>query len=207
MKQSNWSVENIRAARHSKLMCALVLALRKIPIFGPGGGGPPLGDPTNPSYNVAVSDDVAVAAREKAARDADAAPLKPVNTENSRDTETSQLSAVTRDDTPEQDRAGPTSESMAANAMNAVRLGGSLESPAEEKGKELKTVSSRSGMPPEATNIQNSTSVKVLKTKSPQGRRRAGSSALLISLPLLGRIQSIWNQCLGMEKLRLRWIV
>ncbi|KUJ14457.1 uncharacterized protein LY89DRAFT_589788 [Mollisia scopiformis] len=77
--KSNWSVETVRAARHSKLMCALVLGLRKVPIFGPGGGAAPLGDPTNPTYSVTVSDAVAAASREKAAKDADAARLHPAN--------------------------------------------------------------------------------------------------------------------------------
>lgn len=76
--KSNWAVESVRVARHSKLMCALVLALRKVPIFGPGGGGPALGDPANPSYSVAVSDEQAALAREKAARDADQARLHPM---------------------------------------------------------------------------------------------------------------------------------
>jgi hypothetical protein len=65
--KSNWANETVRAARRSKFMCALVLALRKVPIYCPGGGGLPLGDPGNPSYSVAVSNEVAAAAREKAA--------------------------------------------------------------------------------------------------------------------------------------------
>ncbi|KAH8599462.1 Mechanosensitive ion channel-domain-containing protein [Bisporella sp. PMI_857] len=36
--KSNWHNETVRAARRSKFMCALVLALRKIPIYAPGGG-------------------------------------------------------------------------------------------------------------------------------------------------------------------------
>jgi hypothetical protein len=64
--KSNWSNETVRAARRSKFMCALVLALRKVPIYCPGGGGVPLGDPGNPSYSVAVSDQIATAARAKA---------------------------------------------------------------------------------------------------------------------------------------------
>lgn len=63
--KSNWSNETIRAARRSKFMCALVLALRKVPIYGPGGGGKPLGDPLNPTYSVAVTDEFAAAQRDK----------------------------------------------------------------------------------------------------------------------------------------------
>ncbi|KAH8812085.1 hypothetical protein F5884DRAFT_784328 [Xylogone sp. PMI_703] len=66
--KSNWHNETVRAARRSKFMCALVLALRKIPIYAPGGGGEPLGGPTNPSYSVAVPDEYAIAARDKAAK-------------------------------------------------------------------------------------------------------------------------------------------
>lgn len=54
--KSNWSIESIRAARRSKFMCALVQALRKVPIYAPGGGSAALGDKANPSYSVAISD-------------------------------------------------------------------------------------------------------------------------------------------------------
>lgn len=54
--KSNWSIESVRAARRSKFMCALVQALRKVPIYAPGGGGPSAGDKANPTYSVAISD-------------------------------------------------------------------------------------------------------------------------------------------------------
>jgi len=161
-------------------MCALVVALRKIPIFGPGGGGAPLGDPANPSYSVAVSDDVAAAAREKAAKDADAARMSPLNPANSDKPENSQLQTVAEGDANEGDMPGPSSETMAADAMNAIRLGESLEDPVEDgegEKQEMKTVSSRAAGVPEASNIQNSNSVRLQKTEGPRGRRRAGSSA------------------------------
>ncbi|KPI43574.1 putative MscS family protein C2C4.17c [Cyphellophora attinorum] len=56
LHKSNWSNETVRAARRSKFMCALVLALRKVPIYAPGGGGAALGDKANPSYSVNISD-------------------------------------------------------------------------------------------------------------------------------------------------------
>lgn len=73
--KSNWSNETVRASRRSKFFCALVLALRKIPIYGPGGGGDALGDPANPTYSVTVTDEMAAAAREKAAKDKEAQRL------------------------------------------------------------------------------------------------------------------------------------
>ncbi|KAI2616369.1 Mechanosensitive ion channel-domain-containing protein [Hypomontagnella submonticulosa] len=67
--KSNWHNEAIRATRRSKFMCALTLALKRVPIYAPGGGGEPLGGPSNPSYSVSVSDLDAAAARDKASKD------------------------------------------------------------------------------------------------------------------------------------------
>lgn len=75
--KSNWSNETVRAARRSKFMCALVLALRKIPINGPGGGGPALGSVDQPTYSVTVSDAQAAANRDAAAKAQDAKRLFP----------------------------------------------------------------------------------------------------------------------------------
>jgi hypothetical protein len=66
--KSNWHNEAVRATRRSKFMCALVLAMKKIPIYNPGGGNEALGAPGNPTYSVAVSDEVAAANRDEAAK-------------------------------------------------------------------------------------------------------------------------------------------
>jgi hypothetical protein len=78
--KSNWHNETVRAARRSKFMCALVLALRKVPIYSPGGGAEPLGSSTNPGYSVNVSDRWAAEARDKVLRakeDQRLVPSKP----------------------------------------------------------------------------------------------------------------------------------
>ncbi|KAL0941052.1 mechanosensitive ion channel family protein [Colletotrichum truncatum] len=75
--KSNWHNEAVRATRRSKFMCALALALKKIPIYAPGGGSDALGAPGNPSYSVAVSDEFAAAAREKAAKAKDESRMVP----------------------------------------------------------------------------------------------------------------------------------
>lgn len=75
--KSNWSNEALRTSRRSKFMCALVLALRKIPIYGPGGGDAALGDAGHPSWSVAISPEDAIAAREKFNADKDAKRLFP----------------------------------------------------------------------------------------------------------------------------------
>lgn len=76
--KSNWHNEAVRATRRSKFMCALALALKKVPIYGPGGGpDPALGSSDNPAYSVTVDDSYASQAREKAAQEADAARMVP----------------------------------------------------------------------------------------------------------------------------------
>lgn len=70
--KSNWHNEAVRCTRRSKFMCALALALKAVPINGPGGGGEALGGPNNPTYSVAVTDDFAASAREKADKDKEA---------------------------------------------------------------------------------------------------------------------------------------
>lgn len=77
--KSNWSNESVRAARRSKFMCALVLAVRKIPIYGPGGGKPSLGDPSNPSYSVTITDELAQEYRKKAEEEREAKRLVPTS--------------------------------------------------------------------------------------------------------------------------------
>lgn len=53
--KSNWANETLRAARRSKFMCALVAALRAVPIHAPGGGVDVAGSAANPNYSVAIS--------------------------------------------------------------------------------------------------------------------------------------------------------
>ncbi|KAJ9649719.1 hypothetical protein H2199_000498 [Coniosporium tulheliwenetii] len=75
--KSNWANETVRAARRSKFMCALVLALRKIPIYGPGAGDAALGSEGKPTYSVAIAEEVAEAQRKKFADEKEAKRLFP----------------------------------------------------------------------------------------------------------------------------------
>lgn len=78
--KSNWHNDAVRATRRSKFMCALALALRRVPVHGPGGGGEPLGGPNNPAYSVAVSDEFAAGARDSSDKTKDSARLVPTKT-------------------------------------------------------------------------------------------------------------------------------
>ncbi|KAJ4377917.1 hypothetical protein N0V83_000747 [Neocucurbitaria cava] len=77
--KSNWSNEALRASRRSKFMCALVLALRKVPIAGPGGSDAALGSADKPTWSVSVPPTEAVTAYKKYKENADAARLNPLN--------------------------------------------------------------------------------------------------------------------------------
>jgi hypothetical protein len=59
--KSNWSDERLRATRSSKFMCALVAAIRKIPLYHPNGLRPLLGDEGRPLFTATISDAEAVA--------------------------------------------------------------------------------------------------------------------------------------------------
>lgn len=75
--KSNWHNETVRRARRSKFMCALVLALRKVPIYGPGSGDPALGEAGNPRFTVSLPLDTAEANRAAQAESKDAKRLVP----------------------------------------------------------------------------------------------------------------------------------
>ena len=53
--KSNWANETIRRSRRSKFMCALVSALKAVPIYPPGGGADLAGTAANPTYTVGIS--------------------------------------------------------------------------------------------------------------------------------------------------------
>ncbi|KAK3380819.1 hypothetical protein B0H63DRAFT_450216 [Podospora didyma] len=52
--RTNWSNEPLRAGRSMKFMCALVSAIRKVPIIRPDGG--PIGGEGRPMFNVMLSE-------------------------------------------------------------------------------------------------------------------------------------------------------
>lgn len=127
--KSNWSNETVRAARRSKFMCALVLALRKIPINAPGGGGAALGSADQPSYTVAVSDAQAATNRDAFDKAKDAKRLFPTKKPDL-STKSTPLGATSGADTsnanpdsatvpPLRYRLPPPSESTALNTLNS----------------------------------------------------------------------------------------
>ena len=75
--KGNWSNEVLRASRRSKFMCALVAALKAVPIYGPGGGLDAAGSAANPGYSVTITDSDAKEAAKLAAKEREQARLFP----------------------------------------------------------------------------------------------------------------------------------
>ncbi|EFR05122.1 Mechanosensitive ion channel [Nannizzia gypsea CBS 118893] len=77
--KSNWHNEVVRATRRSKFLCALVLAIKKIPIYGPGGGDAALGDISKPSYSVSISHEQAQHSKDEYAANKEAKRMIPTD--------------------------------------------------------------------------------------------------------------------------------
>ena len=122
--KSNWSNGAVTAGRRSKFMCALVLALRKVPIYAPGGGVAALGSADQPSYTVSVTDGQAAAARAAFEKTKAAQHLKVDKSQASKtftDYDTSSaLGQSQSHNTPTRQRnapIGPPSETQALNNL------------------------------------------------------------------------------------------
>ncbi|KAI9820233.1 MAG: hypothetical protein M1827_005855 [Pycnora praestabilis] len=180
--KSNWANETIRAARRSKFMCALVLALRKVPIYGPGGGDPPLGDMNKPSYSVAVTDTVAASNRETAAAAKEAKRLIPSKkpepkqedpfSDNSTSFGTNALRVPTA--TRLTNTTSP-SEKIAADTLNARRV---TIDPARDDWDDYRDDISTLGERTDFDNTRRSNDLEevrgLLRRESTKGRRKAG---------------------------------
>ena len=76
--KSNWANETIRRSRRSKFMCALVSALKAVPIYPPGGALDLAGTAANPTYTVGITHGDAKEHAEEAAKGRDSARLVPL---------------------------------------------------------------------------------------------------------------------------------
>lgn len=151
LHKSNWHNGMVKAQRRSKFMCALALALKKIPIFGPGGGYDALGGPQNPTYSVAVSDDWAAKARDESAQAKNEARLvpPPTNSEEAKQHEDAAISGI--------NSRAPVPEMQAAGLGSG--LGSDLAREASQRSRDIEGVRN-----------------DLLKRASTRGRRRAGES-------------------------------
>ena len=153
--KSNWHNDGVRATRRSKFMCGLALAIKRVPIHAPGGGGEALGGPTNPSYSVSVNDDWATKARSAAAEEKEEGRLINLNS--------AQVNA-------------PNPERRAADELNTRDP---LQEAAEDWGYE-NTLNSRGASaerPDVGNGVRRDASHRDISTRESQrGRRKAGDT-------------------------------
>lgn len=196
--KSNWSNETVRAARRSKFMCALVLALRKIPINAPGGGGPALGSVDQPTYSVTVSDAQAGANREAATKAKDAKRLFPAEKPDVLATSgpvgvTSSTESNLRDSVtppPLRFRHPPASESNALATLNSRRPAADT---ANTPGDFIEPTTPKSVAHSVSTmdfpDFDRTVSIEevrgLLRRQSTRGKRRASSGAAKFPRPLV----------------------
>ncbi len=76
--KSNWANESIRRSRRSKFMCALVSALKAVPVYPPGGGVDVAGTAANPTYTVGISHGEAKEHADESSQDREKSRLVPV---------------------------------------------------------------------------------------------------------------------------------
>lgn len=159
--KSNWHNDSVRATRRSKFMCALAQALKKVPIYAPGGGNEPLGGPGNPSYSVAVTDEFAAVSRDKAAGTKEAARMVPSKTDqDGKDTAEAEKQAISELTTM------PLAIDTTISAWDAR----------DDKSRDDRSVSAVGDSPEDARRSRDLESIRseLLKKESQRGRRKAG---------------------------------
>ncbi|KAI9728241.1 MAG: hypothetical protein M1834_007734 [Cirrosporium novae-zelandiae] len=183
--KSNWANESVRAARRSKFMCALVLALRRIPINAPGGGSASLGDAANPSYSVTISDDEAAKNKAKYDEDKEGKRMVPSKkTDSSSDTRATGSDPLGRSNSGLRNRSTdysnvPASEKMYLETLNARAPGLDL---GRDVVQNYNAPTSRSdssstlGDDHVRSPVENDERSSLLQRASTQGRRKAGAS-------------------------------
>jgi hypothetical protein len=163
--KSNWANEVVRAARRSKFMCALVLALRKVPIYGPGGGDAGLGEYGKPSWSVAIPPEEAIRAREKFQEEQQAKRLFPTKTPDSPDSQDKGNSGTTETLTG----AGQASENQAISSLNARNPGFDPARDDAWNARDDTSIGRPSAEHPDLDEIRG-----LLRMESNRGKRRQG---------------------------------
>ncbi|KAM7220856.1 Mechanosensitive ion channel domain containing protein [Rhypophila decipiens] len=165
--KSNWHNDAVRATRRSKFMCALTMALKRVPIHPPGGANDALGGPKNPAYSVTVTDEFAATAREMSEKEKEAKRLANQMLERSNSTTSSKEA-----------------EKRAAEDINTVNpVADGLDDWGYDNTLNSRDVSADRGR---ATNIEAARRDFQAGRESQRGRRQAGATAPPVQLGLAG---------------------
>ncbi|KAL8992997.1 MAG: hypothetical protein Q9188_007447 [Gyalolechia gomerana] len=185
--KSNWANETVRAARRSKFMCALVLALRKIPIYAPGGGDAVLGSSDKPTYSVAVTDEQAAAARDAYAKTKEKKRLVPsTKPDPAPDTAVSSATDISNPADPNTPpplryRLPPLNETTALNDLNSRH-------PAADTARDVPDLEADHSVETRASNdSRRSSDIEevrgLLRRQSTRGKRKASSDISPAKVP------------------------
>ncbi|KAL9602778.1 MAG: hypothetical protein Q9219_001621 [cf. Caloplaca sp. 3 TL-2023] len=185
--KSNWANETVRAARRSKFMCALVLALRKIPIYAPGGGDAVLGSSDKPTYSVTVSDEQAAAARDAYAQTKEEKRLVPTKKPSPpQDTAVSSATDIPDPKDPATPpplryRLPPLNETTALNDLNSRH-------PAADTARDAKDLDiDHSAEARVSSDSRRSSDIEevrgLLRRQSTRGKRKASSTVSSANVP------------------------
>jgi len=170
--KSNWANETIRAARRSKFMCALVAALRRVPIYGPGGGADALGSATNASYSVSIPSEVAQKNAEEAAKAKEEAKLSTIKTRDGPSTSPIKL----RNNDFGASLGLTRTQEKAVDDLTARDV--SYDPARDEAWNSSREDSETLGERP-SMDIQDQEDIRgLLRRESTKGRRKAGTSAM-----------------------------
>ena len=177
--KSNWANGAVCAARRSKFMCALVLALRKVPIYGPGGGGAALGEPGNPSYSVTVTDSQATEARQDFADKKDAKRLAPVNTKPTQSSNAqSEGTSTSSDYLPQYGQARSEAEAVDMLNMRAPAIDPARDDSKDYYQNQQGNAPASMPGPTDGRRSQDIQDVRdILRRESTRGRRKAAGAA------------------------------
>ncbi|KAK8173619.1 Mechanosensitive ion channel-domain-containing protein [Phyllosticta citrichinensis] len=169
--KSNWGNETLRSMRRSKFMCALVQALRKIPIAPPGGNDAALGSSDRPQYSVDISPGEAEERRQAYLEEKESKrlfPSKKLEPSTERSSSIDYLSRASGTGA----HGSMSAETQAINQLNA-------RNPAFD--------TERASM-----NAQDVEDVRnTLRREGTLGKRRAGERGLQARVPSLTRVPTI----------------
>ncbi|KAI9924949.1 hypothetical protein ASPWEDRAFT_119519 [Aspergillus wentii DTO 134E9] len=195
--KSNWSNETVRAARRSKFMCALVLAVRKIPIRAPGADEEaPADDDDNNNNDKPDSDNTndktpaaagPAAASGLLARNGTNASstLQPQGKSTSIDTTRLSTGTISR-------RGAPTHETEAAYADQLNVRSPAMDQSRDEQETEPDHYQTPTGSPRNSRQLSVNSGANPLLAREPStGRRKGGTTppgpATYAGVPIIAR--------------------
>ncbi|KAK8214227.1 serine/threonine protein kinase [Phyllosticta capitalensis] len=191
--KSNWGNETLRAMRRSKFMCALVQALRKIPIAPPGGNDAALGSSDRPQFSVSISAGEAEERRQAYLEDKESKRLFPSKKPESTGTERSSSIDYLSRASGAGAHGSLSAETAALNELNARNP--AYDTYRDDAYADRVETASFTGLPRTERASMSAQDVEdvhnTLKREGTLGKRRAGERGLQARATSLTRVPTI----------------